>query len=331
MDLNQLRFFHQVAKLKSFGAAANALFVTPPAVSIKIKLMEDRYDVKLFERSGRKTTLTDAGAALFAYSEKIFSLVREADDRMNDMKGSISGTLRISAGLTAGTYHLAPLINQFSKQYPIVDIQLNVTNKKGVIDDILLLKDDLGVIGNLPIDVPKLVTIPLWREELVVITSKLLSFGDKTMISPTELSEQPLIVREKGSGTREYIEDRLLRHGVTTKTFMELGSDEAIKRAVAVGLGVSIIPLGVVENDIRQGTIRQYRLKPERLYLDYFMIYHKDKYISKLIRAFIDMLLAFSEKHQKDRGIAKKPPTVEAILTKRKRKASASRTMRDEP
>jgi DNA-binding transcriptional LysR family regulator len=328
MDLSQLRVFHQVAKLKSFRAAADALFVTPPAVSIRVKQMEERYGLRLFERSGRKVELTDAGEALLGYAEQVFRLVKEADDHMNDLKGGMTGSLRIGTGLTVGTYHLAPLINAFSKEFPNVDIQMNVTNKKGVVDDILSLKDDLGFVGNGPFD-PNLVAARLWEDELVVITSKSLSFGSKPTILPAELSQQPLIVRERGSGTRECIEESLRRQGVVTKTFMELGSDEAIKRAVAVGLGISIVPVGVVENEVKLGVIKQYRLKAQRLHLDYFMVYHKDKYISKLIRAFMDLTLRHAAAHRGGAAaVAEKPASGATAPARARRNASGSRTQR---
>jgi len=287
MDLGQLRVFHQVAKLRSFAAAAAALFVTPPAVSIKVKQLEDHYGVKLFERAGRRVELTDAGEVLLGYAERVFTLVKEADSHLEDMKGGASGTLKISTGLTVGTYHLAPLINTFSRQFPGVDIQMKVKNKKGVIDDILSLTDDLGFVGNVPVN-PNLAVTPLWKEELVVIAKTSHSFGKTSTIRPSDLSHQPLIVREKGSGTREYIEGRLRRHGVAIKTVMEIGSDEAIKRAVAVGLGISIVPVGVVAKEVKRGLIKPYRMDGETLYLEYFMIWHKDKYLSNLIRAFMD-------------------------------------------
>jgi DNA-binding transcriptional LysR family regulator len=149
------------------------------------------------------------------------------------------------------------------------------------------LTDDLGFVGNVPVN-PNLAVTPLWKEELVVIAKTSHSFGKTPTIRPSDLSHQPLIVREKGSGTREYIEGRLRRHGVAIKTVMEIGSDEAIKRAVAVGLGISIVPVGVVAKEVKRGLIKPYRMDGETLYLEYFMIWHKDKYLSNLIRAFMD-------------------------------------------
>jgi DNA-binding transcriptional LysR family regulator len=292
MELNQLRVFYHVAKFNSFSLAAEALFVTRPAVSISVKQLEDHYAVRLFERSGKKIELTNAGKILFGYAEKVFNLVKEADNRLNDLNGSFSGTLKISTGLTIGTYYLAPLINTFRKKHPDVEIQMEVKNKKGVIDDILFLQDDLGFLGNVPTNA-NLVVTPLWKEELVVIAPKSHSFGRKPSLLPSQLSDQPFILREKGSGTREYIEGRLGKHRVAVNTVMEIGSDEAIKRAVMVGLGISIVPKGVVEKEVRRGLIKTYRLLDEKLVLEYFMIRHKDKYISNLINAFMEMALEF--------------------------------------
>jgi DNA-binding transcriptional LysR family regulator len=292
MELNQLRVFYHVAKFNSFSLAAEALFVTRPAVSIRVKRLEDHYGLRLFERAGKKIVLTNAGEILFAYAEKVFNLVKEADNRLADLNGGFSGMLKISSGLTIGTYYLAPLINTFRKKYPDVEIQMEVKNKKGVIDDILFLQDDLGFLGNVPTNA-NLVVTPLWKEELVVIAPKSHSFGRKPSLLPSQLSDQPFILREKGSGTREYIEGRLGKHRVAVNTVMEIGSDEAIKRAVMVGLGISIVPKGVVEKEVRRGLIKTYRLLDEKLVLEYFMIRHKDKYISNLINAFMEMALEF--------------------------------------
>jgi DNA-binding transcriptional LysR family regulator len=289
MDLNQLRVFYHVAKFKSFSLAAQGLFVTRPAVSISIKKLEEQYGLRLFERAGKKIELTNAGAILFGYAEEVFNLIKEADIRIKDLTGTSSGTLKISSGLTIGTYHLPPLINAFRKEYPDVEIQVEVKNKKGVIDDILLLQTDLGFLGNVP-DNDNIVAIPLWKEELVVIAPIPHSFGPEPFIQPSQLGGQPFIFREKGSGAREYIESRLKHHRVSIKTVMEIGSDEAIMQAVKVGLGISIVPERVVQKEVKQNLIKTYRVSDERMVLEYSMIRHKDKYISNLIKAFIEMV-----------------------------------------
>jgi DNA-binding transcriptional LysR family regulator len=291
MELDQLRFFYHVARTKRFALAAEELFVTRPAVSIRIRQLEEHYRVRLFERSGRKIELTDAGRMLYGYADRIFQLVDEADNRMQDLNSRFCGTLKISTGLTVGTYYLAPLINAFKKDHPEVDIQMDVKNKRGVIDDILSLRDDLGFLGSPPIP-EGLVTVPLWREELVVITPIAHPFGRLTSLSPERLTDQPFILREKGSGTREYIED-WLRSRSRIRIVMEIGSDEAIKHAVSVGLGISIIPLGVARREVQQGLIRICRLDGVAPVLEYCMVHHRDKYLTNLIGAFMKAARTF--------------------------------------
>lgn len=288
MELNQFRVFYYVAKCKSFAQAADALFVTRPAVSIKIRQLEDFYGVRLFERSGKKIELTNAGKILFAYAEKVFNLIDEAESRLNDMNWRFSGVLRISTGLTVGTCYLGALINAFREEYPEVEIQMQVKNKKGVIEDILNSWEDLGFLCNVPIN-ENLVVTPLGKEELVVIASPSHPFGEGPTVSISQLNGQSFILREKGSGTREYIERQINKLRISINICMEIGSDEAIKRAVMEGLGISIVPIGIAEKEIDDGLLRHYYLREGKLLLEYSMVHHKDKYISGLIQSFMQM------------------------------------------
>ena len=288
MDLNQFRVFYHAAKFKSFSSAAEALSVTRPLISIRIKQIEEAYGVKLFERSGRGVQLTNAGEVLFSYAERVFNLIKEADSHLEDMKGIGVGTLKICTGLTVGTYYLPPLITAFQKQYPRIEIRMKVKNKKEVVDDILSFTDDLGFVGNMDPD-KRIIITPLWEEELMVVVSRSHELAKFPTISPSKLNHQTFIVRERGSGTRELVEETLRRSRISVNTTLELGSDEAIKRAVEVGLGASIVPGRVVKEEVKKGSIRAIRLSGETPILRYCAIHHKDKYVSNIIRAFIDM------------------------------------------
>ena len=162
MDLKPLWTFYNVAKHKSFSLTAEKLFVTQPLVSTRVKQLEDRYKVKLIERSRRKIKLTDDGEILFSYAEKIFNLVKEADNHLEDVKKLNYGHLKISAGLTLGTYFLPPLLAAFRKKYPHIEIHMKVRNKQEVIGDILSQTDDFGFIGYMEPD-GKLELTPVLR------------------------------------------------------------------------------------------------------------------------------------------------------------------------
>ncbi len=288
MDLNQFRVFYHAAKLKSFSQAAEALSVTRPLISIRIKQIEEAYGVRLFERSGRRVELTNAGEMLFSYAERVFNLVKEADSRLEDMKGIGIGTLKICTGLTVGTYYLPPLITAFQQQYPQIEIRMKVKNTRAVVQDILSFTDDLGFVGNMDPNEDIVIT-PLWEDELAVIVSRSHALARCRSLPPEKLHHQTFILREQGSGTRELVEGTLERCKISVKTALELGSDEAIKRAVEVGLGISMVPKRVVREEVKKGSIRAIRLSGETPILRYCTIHHKDKYVSSVIRAFIDM------------------------------------------
>jgi DNA-binding transcriptional LysR family regulator len=282
-----------VAKHKSFSLAAETLFVTQPSISIKIKQLENAYRIKLFERFGKRIELTNAGEVLFSYAAKIFNLVKEADSHMEDIRGAKFGTLRISAGLTLGTYYLPPLLAAFRGKYPEIEIHMKVKNKQEVIQDILSFKDDLGFIGHMESN-EKLIQIPLWEEELVMIVSPYHDFTKMKTVRLSELNGQPFILRERGSGTRELVEEKLKKEHVSIKAVMELGSHEAIKRAVEVGFGMSIVPIGVIKREVKAGLLKVIRLPKEKIFLKYYLLYHRDKYLSHVMQAFINMALAHS-------------------------------------
>ena len=293
MDLNQLWIFYNVVKHKSFSLAAEKLFVTQPLISIKVKQLEDSYKIRLFERFGKKIELTDAGKILFEYADKIFNIVKEADSHMEDMKGIRFGNLKISAGLTLGTYYLPPLLAAFKKKYTNIEIQMKVKNKQEVIGDILAFRDDLGFVGYMEPN-EKLVITPLWEEELVLIVSPSHEFARLKSVPLSKLNGQPFILREKGSGTRELVKEKLDKEQVSVNAVMELGSHEAIKRAVEVGLGISIIPTCAVKREVDAGPLKIIRLTKKKIFLKYYMIYHKDKYLSHIIQAFVKMALELS-------------------------------------
>lgn len=299
MDLNQLWVFYNVAKHKSFSMAAQKLFVTQPLISMKVKQLENAYKIKLIERSHRKIQLTNAGEILFTYADNIFNIVKEADNHMEDMKGIKFGTLKISAGLTLGTYYLPPLLAAFKKKYPDIEIHMKVKNKEEVIDDILSLRDDLGFAGYMEPH-ERLIMTPLWEEELVLIVPSFHEFAKLKTIPLSKLNGQPFILREKGSGTRQLIEEKFNKEHVLTKVVMELESHEAIKRAVEVGLGISIIPACAITNEEKRGSFQFVRLTKEKIFLKYYMIYHKDKYLSTIIQTFIKMALELSH-HQSEK------------------------------
>lgn len=296
MNLNQLWIFYHVAKHRSFSLAAEALFLTQPSVSTQVKLLEDAYKVRLFERFGKKIELTDHGQILYGYADKIFNLVSEADGVINDMIGMERGTIRISAGLTIGTYYLPPLLDMFKREFPNIDIQMTVVNSREVIENTLSFKSDLGFIGSTTHYDERLVVNPFMEEEFVLIVSPRHEFGRLQRIPIARLNGQPFLLREQGSSSRQLIEDELRRNKVSVKVTMELGSNEAIKRCVEANLGISMISRNVIGQELKAGLLNMVTLSNRKLTRKSFIIFHKDKYLSSVLRSFLKVTSEFSEK-----------------------------------
>jgi len=287
MHLNQLWVFYHVAKHGSFSLAAEALFLTQPSVSNQVKLLEEAYGIKLFERFGRTIGLTHPGEVLYAYAERIFTLAKEADSVIEELKEMKGGLIKISASSTLGAYYLPDIIDRFRKKHPLVEIRMTSGYTQSVAEDVLALRSDLGLIGQ-AVSHPNLVATPLWEEELVLIVAPGHLFARSRRIDVSRLKDQPFIMSERGSGVRTITEELFLRTGISPQIAMELGENEAVKRAVASGLGITIISATVAKGELEAGTLRAVRLAGDRLTRRFYIIHHKDKYLSRLIRAFMD-------------------------------------------
>jgi DNA-binding transcriptional LysR family regulator len=288
VKFNQLKIFYAVAQNKSFTLAAKELFLTQPAVTIQIQKLEADYETKLFDRVGKKIFLTESGKTLYSYAEKILALFAQAEEVLIDMKELRSGKLTIGASATVGSYYLPRIFEAFGKQYPDIEIQMNLANSHQVIEDVLAFKRDLGFAGELH-NYAGLVIIPFLEEELVLIVPPDHTFVHRGEVSLGDLAGQPFIAREAGSATRELVEEKVGRKGVSLKVVMDLASNEAIKKAVENGLGISIISRYVVQKEVDQGLLRMVPFAKEKIMRKFFIIYHEDKYLSTTIRAFLNV------------------------------------------
>lgn len=266
--------------------------MTQPAVSTQIRLLEDSYNIKLFDRYGKKIGLTNAGEILFSYAERIFNLAKEAESIIEDIKEMKGGCLKISASLTMGTYYLPTILSAFKIMHPHIEIQMVVGNSQEVIENILSFNSDVGLIGHL-VSNDKLFITPFIEEELVIIVPPSHEFVNKKTIKLSKLNGQHFIMREKGSGTRQDVEDKFRKENISIKVVMELGSNEAIKRAVEAGLGISIISANVVKREADAGLLKVIRVTGRKINRNFYTIYHKDKYLSNIVQSFLAMASDF--------------------------------------
>lgn len=289
MNFNQLRAFYYAVKLGSLGAAAQALYITQPAVTKQIQQLQAAYGVKLLNRFGKRMVPTDAGEVLFDYADKIFQIENQMEESLRDFQHRNSGRLRIHAGESFGAYYLPFIINLFRKRYPKIHIAVNILPNQEVIENTVKLENDMGFISY-PVDHPKLVVRDVLEDRLVLIVPPSHPFARKKSLDPRKLNGQALIMHEKGSATREIVDGFLQKHRLSVFITLEHSNNEAIKRAVEEGIGISLISEHVVREEVRRKSLKAVPLPEPTLRRKFYLIYHKDKYLSQPFQMFINMV-----------------------------------------
>ncbi len=290
MNLNQLKVFCEVVERKGFTRAAEALYLTQPAVSRQVQELERHYGVELFEQLGKRIYPTEAGNTLYTYAKQVFHTLDDLEVEINQLKGLKAGHMRIAASATAGTYLLPPLLGSFKRKYPGVEVTLEIHNSQQV-ERLLLMQHhlDLGVTER-PVQEPALYSEPFDTDELVVIVSADHPLAERETLSPTDLEGERFIFREQGSGTRTLLDEEFSRLGLRVRPIMELGSTAAVKQAVAAGLGVSIVSWRSIRLEVAAGLLKTVRCPDMRLVREIRFVHHKDKRLSRAASAFLQIL-----------------------------------------
>jgi len=290
LNLHQLRIFYIVAKNLSFSRAAEELFISQPTVSVHIQKLEANLNLKLFDYLGKKVHLTETGQLLYTYAQKIFALADEAEMSLKELQGLKRGHVRIGASSTPGMYLLPKITAHFKESYVNIELSLQLANSHAVTELILNNQLDLGVVGEEISDGNDLVITPLVQDELVVIVAANHPFASRRKISPADLLTQEFILRERGSSTREVLEERLNSLQLKVKVAMELGSVEAIKQMVAANLGVSVVSGHAIELERKSGILHVLKVPELNLQRQINLVYHQDKNLSTSALAFIKWL-----------------------------------------
>src|SRR5947209_14334112 len=257
LTIHQLRVFCTVARLLSYTRAAEELGCRQPTVSTMVADLERAMQLTLFEQRGKHLTLTDEGRELYAHAQQVVSSADEAWWAMEERRGSmaaVSRSLRVAADTTVGTYVLPHLLGAFHLQHPNVALQLNVANRASVRASLLAGGVDLVIAGRPP-EVEGLVAEPFLSNPLVVVASPEHILTGQSRITLARLSEEVFLQREEGSGTRAAVEEVFEIAGIPLKVGMVLGHVEAIKHAVAAGLGVSVLSALAVKREAQYGIL----------------------------------------------------------------------------
>lgn len=258
MNSHQLQVFLAVARHGNFSRAAEALHLTQSAVSQQVDALEREHGVRLLDRLPRRVLLTDAGAALLPYAERITRLLDDAGHALEEVRGVTRGRLRVGASPTPATYLLPQVLGAFGQQYPGVEVVLDVDISARVADLVAGGNAALGVVEGLVSD-SRLTATAVMEDELVLATPP-----DFTPAGPRvsleELATLRYIAREPSSLTRIFVDERLRALGLDLRPAMEIGHIEAIKRAVIAGLGAAFLSRCAVAEEVRAARMGIWRV-----------------------------------------------------------------------
>lgn len=286
MTFRHLQIFITVCDKLNMTAAAEALFMSQPAVSQAISDLEKHFGVRLFERLSKKLYLTKAGNNLLYYARHIIQMNNEAEKEMRSINER--SFIRIGASVTIGAYILPKLVLKFKAISPDSTVEVIEDNTEKV--EKLILRDqlDLALVEG-DIASSDIVKKSFMKDELVLICGADHRFAAMPSVNPHELEREPFIVREKESGTRKKFEAMMSGANLSWRASWTCNNADSIKMAVAAGLGVSVISRHTVENEVSSGILCIKKINGLHFNRYFKMIHHKDKYLTPTMKEFIKL------------------------------------------
>jgi DNA-binding transcriptional LysR family regulator len=254
VDLRQLEILRAVAETGSFTAAGHHLHLSQSAVSRQILMLEEELDEQVFLRVGGKIRITPAGSALLALSRRVFEDIEATRAVISDARQTLGGTIRLVGGMTVCLYVFPPLIKEFRKHHPNVEVKVTPTSTPRLVRQLKTGAADLGLV-TLPVEDPALVVEPVLQEELLLVMSPQHPLAHKKHIVPRDLARQPFVLFEAGSNSRRTIEEFFTRQQIAPKVVTETENVEIIKAMVRVRLGIAIIPYQAMAREVSAGQL----------------------------------------------------------------------------
>lgn len=290
LTLHQLKVFDAAARHLSFTRAAEELFLTQPTISMQVKQLTKAVGLPLFEQVGKRLYLTDAGKELLATSREIFEQLSLFEMKIADIKGLKQGQLRLSV-ITTAKYVVPRLLGPFCRRYPGIEVSLQVTNHEGVLERLTANADDLYIVSQTPtnLDVQR---YAFMENPLVVLAPRDHPLVNERNISLQRIAEEPFIMREPGSGTRQTVQKLFEKHDIPIKVRLDIGSNEAIKHAIAGGLGISVLSIHTLALEGDTGPLAILDVEHFPLPRHWYAIYPSGKHLSVVAQTFFDYLQA---------------------------------------
>jgi LysR family transcriptional regulator, low CO2-responsive transcriptional regulator len=291
--LHQLKVFEVAARHGSFTRAAEELRITQPTVSSQVKQLAKSVGLPLFEQIGRQIYLTDAGQELLHTCQSVFEQLDNFEMMVADFKGTKQGKLRLAV-VTTAKYFVPRILGAFCQQYPGVDVALQVTNHEILSQRMLNNEDDLYIVSQPPPDI-ETISKPFLDNPMVVLARHDHPLAHQDKVPIAALEDEPFVMREAGSGTRQAVENLLAEHGVRVKVRLELGSNEAIKQAIAGGLGISVLSKHVLISEGLTGELTMLNVEHFPIRRRWYVVHLAGKQLSVVAETFLKYLLEESK------------------------------------
>lgn len=288
MTLRHFQIFVAVCDLMNMTAAAEALYMSQPAVSQAIAEMEKHYGTRLFDRFSRKLYLTEAGEKLLSYARHIIRMNGEIEKNMQNLQ--TTGTLRIGASVTVGAHLLPQLVVAFGRIYPTVSVVVTESNTRMIEERLLTDRLDLAIVEGEVVS-PDLLTFQMQKDELILICSPAHRFAGIAAVEPIELEKEAFIIREEGSGTRKTFESVMAANHLPWHASWVCSNADTIRMAVSHNLGVAVLSRLAVASAVAEGTLCAPSLHHLRFERTFRVVYHRNKYLTPAMRQFVDTCL----------------------------------------
>lgn len=286
--LRQIEIFLKVAEQGSIARAAEQLHLTQPSVSIQVRKLADAIGLPLYEVIGKRLKLTEAGREVALAGEKLFEVVNDLEDTINDLKGVHSGSLSIST-VTTAKYFLPYILAPFCELYPGVDVKLRIGNRSKIIERLNANKDDLYFVNELP-DELDVNSYPFLPNPIAIIASKQHRLALRKKLQWKDIENERFIIRERGSGSLVGVQAYLKENQLEIKNSMTIESNEAIKHAVMANMGISIISAYILGSADSDG-LKQLNVSGFPIMSQWQLVHLADKKLSNVSQRFLEFML----------------------------------------
>ncbi|WP_245744614.1 LysR substrate-binding domain-containing protein [Aliiroseovarius sediminilitoris] len=291
MRHSQLKAFHHVALLGGFSRAAEALFLTQPAISEQVKKLEQEHDTLLFHRERKRVRLTEEGAQLFLFTKQYFEIEQKIEDYMSSTSAAIDGELRIIAD---SAHHITHFLGDFRTRYPNISVTLRTGNTEEILEDLRAYNAEIGIVGSLTPGAD-MTALNLGTTKITAFAACGSLLAARPALSLQDLADLPLIFREQGSKTRQKLEERAKQKGVTLTPAIVAEGREAVREVVASGAGIGFVSQAEYGHDDR---LTQITLVDADIEMSETLVHLAQRSDVKVIRAFME----FARKAQDEKS-----------------------------